>query len=131
MNFEIVGQRKFADNLGALNLIEWPKELPFQPKRVFWVTDVPVASKRGFHAHKTGHQILFCVQGSILLTLRTQFDEESVLLSAGGPGVWMKNLTWGEQTFLSEQAILMVLASNQFEESDYVRDFDEFLRLTK
>lgn len=130
MEFEQVDQRKFSSDLGTLNLVELSKELPFLPKRVFWVTDVPQGSKRGFHAHKTGHQLIFCLRGSIRLTLRTSSSENSVILSEGGSGFLMPNLTWGEQEFLSEGAILLVLASNQYEESDYIRDFGEFLRLS-
>ena len=129
--FELVAQRRFIDERGSLNLLESSKELPFTPTRVFWVTGVPKGSKRGFHAHKTGNQLLFCVQGSILLTLKTQAEEETVLLSAESPGVWMKNMVWGEQTFLTEDAVLLVFASNAFEESDYLRDFGEFLKLSK
>ena len=129
--FELVAQRRFIDERGALNLLEASRELPFTPKRVFWVTGVPKGSERGFHAHKTGNQLLFCVQGSILLSLKTHAGDETILLSPEGPGVWMKNMIWGEQTFLTEDSVLLVFASNEFDESDYLRDFDEFLKLSE
>jgi dTDP-4-dehydrorhamnose 3,5-epimerase-like enzyme len=129
--FELVTQRRFIDERGALNLLEASKELPFAPQRVFWVTGVPKGSERGFHAHKTGNQLLFCLQGSILLTLKTHSEEEKIVLSAESPGVWMKNMVWGEQTFLTEDSVLLVFASNEFDESDYLRDFEEFLKLSK
>ena len=131
MDFEFLSQRRFVDERGALNLLESGKDLPFNAQRLFWVTGVPKGSVRGFHAHKTGHQLLFCIKGEILLTLKSLADSESIALSEDGPGVWMKNLTWGEQTFLTEGAILLVLASDVFDESDYIRDFDEFLTLVK
>ena len=129
--FELVTHRRFIDERGALNLLESSKELPFTPHRVFWVTGVPKGSKRGFHAHKTGNQLLFCLQGSILLTLKTHAEEETIVLSADSPGVWVKNMVWGEQTFLTGDAVLLALASNEFDESDYIRDFDEFSELSK
>ena len=129
--FELVAQRRFIDERGALNLLESSKELPFTPRRVFWVAGVPRGSKRGFHAHRTGNQLLFCLQGSILLTLKTHAEEETIVLSSEGPGVWMRNMVWGEQTFLTEDAVLLVFASNNFDEGDYIRDFDEFSELSK
>jgi UDP-2-acetamido-3-amino-2,3-dideoxy-glucuronate N-acetyltransferase len=129
--FELVAHRRFIDERGALNLLESSKELPFTPKRVFWVTGVPKGSERGFHAHKTGNQLLVCLQGKILLTLKTHSEEEKIVLSAESPGVWMKNMVWGEQTFLTEDSVLLVFASNDFDESDYLRDFEEFLKLSK
>ena len=129
--FELVAQRRFIDERGALNLLESSKELPFTPRRVFWVVGVPRGSERGFHAHRTGNQLLFCLQGSILLTLKTHAQEETIVLSSEGPGVWMRNMVWGEQTFLTEDAVLLVFASNEFDESDYLRDFEEFLKLSK
>lgn len=129
--FELVEQRRFKDERGVLNLLESSRELPFAPKRLFWITGVPIGTKRGFHAHKTGLQLLFCPKGSIELTLRTHDQEDSVILNDEGPGVWVKNMVWGEQKFLTGDAVLLVLASNDFEEVDYVRDFSEFVALSE
>ena len=129
--FELVAQRRFIDERGSLNLLEASKELPFLPKRIFWVKGVPKGSERGFHAHRTGNQLLFCLNGSIQLTLKTHSRQESLVLSEESPGVWMKNMVWGEQRFLTDDAVLLVFASNEFDESDYLRDFSEFLELSK
>ena len=129
--FELVAQRSFIDERGSLNLLEASKELPFLPRRIFWVKGVPKGSERGFHAHRTGNQLLFCLNGSIQLTLKTHSGQESLVLSEESPGVWMKNMVWGEQKFLTDDAVLLVFASNEFDESDYLRDFNEFLELSK
>ena len=129
--FEFIHQRRFSDPRGTLDLMEASKELPFLPKRFFWVYGVPEGSERGFHAHKTGHQVLFCLDGAIELTLRNHDSEKSILLNSGGPGVWVKNMVWAQQKFLSEGALLVVFASNEFDESDYIRDFVEFTKLSK
>lgn len=129
--FELVTHRRFIDERGALNLLESSKELPFAPRRVFWITGVPMGSKRGFHAHKTGNQLLFCLSGSILLTLKTHAQEDTIVLSAESPGVWMKNMVWGEQTFVTNDALLLVFVSNDFDEGDYLRDFEEFFKLSQ
>lgn len=129
--FERISRRRLIDDRGKLSLLEVSKELPFAPKRVFWVEGVQEGIKRGFHAHRTGTQVLFCMRGSIELSLRTFHHEELLTLDAESPGVWMQNMVWGEQRFTSEGTILLVLASNEFDESDYIRDFDEFMTLSK
>jgi len=129
--FELIHQRRFSDPRGTLDLMETSKDLPFPPKRFFWVFGVPEGSERGFHAHKTGQQVLFCLDGAIELTLRNHDSEESIVLHSGGPGVWMKNMVWAQQKFLSEEALLFVFASNEFDESDYIRDFGEFTELSR
>jgi dTDP-4-dehydrorhamnose 3,5-epimerase-like enzyme len=129
--FELVAQRRFLDERGSLNLLEASRELPFLPRRIFWVKGVPKGSERGFHAHRTGNQLLFCLTGSIQLTLKTHSGQESLVLSEESPGVWMKNMVWGEQKFLTDDAVLLVFASNEFDEGAYLRDFNEFLELSK
>lgn len=129
--FELVSQRRFIDERGSLNLLELANELPFSPRRIFWVTGVPKGSERGFHAHKTGNQLLFCVKGSIQLNLKSHSGADSLLLREESPGVWMKNMVWGEQTFLTDDAVLLVFASNEFDESDYLRDFEAFMKLSE
>lgn len=129
--FELVSQRRFIDERGSLNLLESANELPFSPRRIFWVTGVPKGSERGFHAHKTGNQLLFCLKGAIQLNLKSHSGADSLLLSEESPGVWMKNMVWGEQTFLTDDAVLLVFASNEFDESYYLRDFEAFMKLSE
>jgi dTDP-4-dehydrorhamnose 3,5-epimerase-like enzyme len=131
VDFEVIAPRKFDDERGSLRVLESGRDLPFTPKRLFWLTNVPKGESRGFHAHRTGHQMLFCIAGSILLTLRSSHGSEAVLLSGGGPGIWMKNMTWGEQQFLAENSVLLVLASNEFDEYDYIRNFEDYVSLTQ
>jgi UDP-2-acetamido-3-amino-2,3-dideoxy-glucuronate N-acetyltransferase len=131
VDFEIIAPRKFDDERGSLQVFESSWGFPFTPKRFFWLTNVPKGESRGFHAHRFGHQLLFCLAGSILVTLRSPHESEAVLLFSGGPGVWMKNMTWGEQQFLSEDAVLLVMASNEFDEADYIRSFEEYVLLSK
>ncbi|QKJ25050.1 FdtA/QdtA family cupin domain-containing protein [Aquiluna borgnonia] len=128
--FELVAPKVSKDIRGDLHAIEFPAVLPFDPKRIFWVREVPQGETRGFHAHKTGQQVLFCLSGSIELVLRDSTGTQTILLSDQGPGVWMKEMTWGEQKFLTAGAILLVVASNTYDESDYIRDLEEFRELS-
>lgn len=131
MNFKIIERRQFADERGTLHLLEWNKTIPFSAKRFFWVCDVPIGARRGFHAHKSGRQLLICIKGSISVTLKTHDMETSILINDEGPGILVENMVWGEQQFLSSGAILLVVASNEYQESDYVRNFGDFLELSK
>lgn len=131
MIFEFLKPRYFLDDRGHLTLLEFQKDLPFEPKRVFWISGVPIGTTRGFHAHKQGQQALFCLHGRIEVTLKTGTNSQAISLSEEGPGVWVNNMVWGEQKFVTHGATLLVFASMPFEEGDYVRDFSEYLLLSK
>lgn len=121
----------FIDERGNLSVIQEGAALPFTPKRVFWVGGVPIGETRGFHAHRTGQQLLFCLAGEISATFDDGFKREAISLLPNGRGVWMEMHVWSEQLFLKRDSILLVLASNEFDESDYIRDRDEFTRLVQ
>lgn len=131
MSWEIIQPNFFFDERGTLSIIQSQAGLPFLPKRVFWVCGVPEGATRGQHAHRTGQQLLFCLSGEISAMFFDGSIRETALLKPDGIGVWMKSLVWGEQTFLKPDTILLVLASNEFDSSDYIRDKEEFNLLTK
>ena len=112
--------------LGILVVADYLIDLPFEPKRSFWVQDVPVGATRGFHAHRTGQQILVCLTGRILAKFTDGYHSAELELSSSETAVWMKNMVWGEQTFVEPKSVLLVLASNPYDESDYIRDRQEF-----
>lgn len=129
--WQVVNPIQFSSAKGNLKLLECAVSLPFEPKRIFWVSDVPAGEARGFHAHLTGEQVLFCLSGEIRAKFDDGFKSEEIVLTPKGSGVWMKNLVWGEQTFLEPSSILLVLASNLFVEEDYLRDRNLFEALIK
>ncbi len=116
---------------GSLSVVELSENMPFMPLRFFWVTQVPAGAARGFHAHKSGQQVLFCLHGKILARVDNGSTSQEVTLEAGGSGLWMKNEVWGEQVFLEPDSVLLVLASNEYDESDYIRDRAEFEELVR
>ncbi len=120
----------FSGPNGALSLLPMQSMSGFL-QRVFWVTNVPEGTTRGFHAHKTGHQILICLAGSVSAKFDNGTVSEDILLLPGGMAVWMENMVWGEQTFLEKDSILLVLASNEYDEEDYIRDRNEFEALAQ
>lgn len=128
-SWEVIEPSRFRDGRGELSVLDTKSTLPFLPKRVFWIRDVPAGEIRGLHAHQTGLQLLICVSGSITASVSDGEITEQFQLSADGPALWMKNLVWGEQKFNEDGSTLLVLASNSFEEEDYIRDFEAFLAL--
>lgn len=116
---------------GGLWVIDDLESSAFSPGRVFWVTNVPAGATRGFHAHKTGRQVLLCLSGRIVAKFDNGKVVEEIELTKDGPGILMENMVWGEQTFVEPGSILLVLASNNYDEQDYIRSRIEFDSLLK
>jgi UDP-2-acetamido-3-amino-2,3-dideoxy-glucuronate N-acetyltransferase len=131
MPWSHISAEQYRDQRGILRVLSVERETGMSIKRVFWVSDVAPGETRGQHAHKSGHQVLICLSGSLEVTLRDHLGEETIVLSPNSPAIWMKPLTWGVQRFLQPETVLLVLASNEFDESDYIRDEQEFRSLVQ
>ncbi|MBY0510656.1 MAG: WxcM-like domain-containing protein [Rhodospirillaceae bacterium] len=118
----------FRDLRGSLAVAEYGKSLPFQPKRCFMVFDVPSREVRGEHAHKTLHQFLICVKGQLSVVVDNGNDRAEVRLDGPGIGLHLPARVWGIQYKFSPDAVLMVLASDGYDENDYIRDYGEYIR---
>lgn len=117
-----------TDLRGDLCAAEIEKDLPFTPKRVFYVYNVPDARVRGEHAHKECHQFLIAVRGSISVVADDGQHREEFLLDRPWLGLHLPPHVWGIQYKYSSDALLMVLASHEYDANDYIRDYEEFLR---
>lgn len=117
------------DMRGDLSVAEMGKGLPFLPRRCFVVFDVPSREVRGAHAHRTLHQFLVCVAGDCHLVVDDGRNREDLHLCGPGMGVHLRPMVWGTQYGFSRDAVLLVLASRPYDADDYIRDYDEFLRL--
>lgn len=121
-----------ADDMrGSLAASELTQDLPFVPRRFFVVYHVPSAEARGEHAHRSCHQFLICVAGSVVVLVDDGAGRAQVVLDDPGLGLYMPPMVWGTQYAHSPDAILAVLASDPYDSNDYVRDYDEFLRLRR
>jgi UDP-2-acetamido-3-amino-2,3-dideoxy-glucuronate N-acetyltransferase len=116
-----------TDLRGDLSAIEWEKDLPFIPKRVFFVYNVPSSSVRGEHAHKICHQFITCIHGSIAVIVDDGKNREEFHLSDPHIGIHIPPGVWGIQYKYSSDAVLFVLASHEYDAADYIRDYDEYL----
>lgn len=122
-NFEAHG-----DDRGQLVALEEFKDYPFSVKRVYYIYDTLTGVVRGHHAHKCLKQILVCVHGSCKIHLDNGSETAEVTLDKPTKGLYIENDMWREMYDFSPDAVLLVLASQLYDESDYIRDYDEFLR---
>jgi len=121
----------FADLRGHLAVAERGRHVPFEPRRTFFVYGVPSREVRGEHAHKTLHQFLVCVNGECSVLVDDGTRREEILLRGPQTGIYVPPRVWAVQYKFSPDAILAVLASAPYDEADYIRDYDTFLRLVK
>ena len=120
-----------ADLRGKLTFGEVASDLPFVPRRYFIVYAVPSSEVRGEHAHRTLEQFLICVHGSCSVMLDDGTHRAEVRLDAPDVGVYVPALVWGVQYKYSRDAVLLVLASAEYEAADYIRDYAEFLAVVR
>jgi dTDP-4-dehydrorhamnose 3,5-epimerase-like enzyme len=106
--------QRFTDARGSLLSLEW-EQLPFVPRRIFTVSDVPRGTVRGKHGHKTGTQLLAAIQGEIEVMLKHGGDEQIIILTPDKPALLVRPGVWFSQTYLTKGAVLLVLASESYD----------------
>jgi uncharacterized RmlC-like cupin family protein len=125
MNSRIIKIPKIEDPRGNLSVIE-NDVVPFEMKRVYYLYDVPSGAERGGHAHKELIQFLVALSGSFDVILNDGKEEKTVTLNKPFEGLLIANGIWRELKNFSSGAVCLVVASDVFEEADYIRDFEEF-----
>lgn len=119
-----------GDERGQLVALEEFKDIPFAIKRVYYMYDTGKGVHRGAHAHKALQQILICIHGSCKVLLDNGREKKVVPLEKPYEGLYIANHMWREMYDFSPDAVLMVLASRLYDETDYIRDYDEFLKFS-
>lgn len=120
-----------SDARGFLSFGQTGAQLPFVPQRYFLIAGVPEGSLRGEHAHRELEQFLVCVHGACRLVIEDGERREEVRLDSPAVGVYLPPMIWATILHDSPATTVMVLASDVYRESDYIRDYDEFLALTR
>ncbi|WP_279145518.1 sugar 3,4-ketoisomerase [Photobacterium carnosum] len=120
-----------GDDRGGLISLEQNKNIPFDIKRVYYILDTQQGVARGFHAHKDLQQVAICVKGSCRFILDDGVQRESVILDKPNIGLFIDSMMWREMHDFSEDCVLMVIANHHYDEADYIRDYDEFMRVVK
>ena len=123
---KIIDLPKICDPRGNLTVAQGDIDVPFDIKRVYWVYDVPAGEYRGGHAHKQCKELLVALSGSFHVTLDDGERRETYLLNHPYQGLLIDTGIWRTLDDFSSGAVCLVLASQLFEESDYIREYDEY-----
>ena len=115
------------DLRGTLSAGEFPRQIPFVPKRYFIVFDVPGQDVRGEHAHRHCHQFMICARGSVTVVVDDGKTSEEIPLNSPNLGLYVPPKIWAVQYKYSPDALLLVFASDLYDPDDYIRDYDDFL----
>lgn len=131
MKVDIINLPKILDDRGNLSVIEEETHIPFKIKRVYWIYDVPGGEFRGSHAFKNTHEFIVCLSGSFDVILSDGNEEQKISLNRSYYGVYIPRLIWRTLNNFSTNSLALVLASEEYDENDYLRDFNEFVSLLK
>ena len=124
---KIINFTPLGDERGSLLALEGNKNVPFGIKRVYSIFGTKEGVSRGFHAHRNLKQIAVCLTGNCRFVLDNGRQKEEIILDDATKGLLIESLTWREIYDLSSDCVLMVLASEYYDESDYIRDYQQFL----
>jgi hypothetical protein len=122
---------KISDPRGNLTFIEGGRHIPFDIKRVYYLYDVPGGAERGGHAHKELHQLIVAMSGSFDVVLDDGTSKKRIHLDRSYSGLYVCPMIWREIDNFSSGSVCMVLASNTYSETDYYRDYGEYLSVLK
>lgn len=131
MEVKIIQLEEHGDDRGTLIALEQMKNVPFEIKRVYYMYDTGCGVRRGFHAHKNLKQMLVCVHGTCKILLDDGKEKAEILLDCPNKGLLIESHIWREMFDFSHDAVLMVLASELYAESDYIRDYNDFMTYIK
>ena len=127
MDIKIIDLPKITDPRGNLTVAESMINVPFNIRRAYWLYDVPGGESRGGHAHKRLRQLVIALSGSFTVTLDDGRERRTVLLNHPYQGLMIETDVWRTLDDFSSGAVCLVLASELFDEDDYIYDYDEFL----
>lgn len=128
LNTALIDFPKITDPRGNLTVAQAHTDVPFSIKRAYWVYDVPAGECRGGHAHKSCKEVLVALSGSFHVTVDNGEEQKTVLLNHPYQGLLIDTDVWRTLDDFSSGAVCLVLASEPFDEDDYIREYDDFLR---
>lgn len=128
---EILDIESRGDERGQLIALENNKNIPFVIKRVYYLTQTREDVARGFHAHKELMQVAVCISGRCLMKLDDGVNQEEVWLDSPVKAILIRKMIWREMHHFSPDCVLLVLASELYDEQDYIRSYSDFKLLAK
>ncbi len=129
--YKILNFNAFGDEDGLLISLEQNHNIPFEIKRVYYIFNTNYGVIRGKHAHKNLEQVLICTSGSCKVSLDDGENKQEYTLNCKTQGLYIKDMIWREMFDFSNNCVLMVLASELYNENDYVRSYEEFIKMCK
>jgi oxalate decarboxylase/phosphoglucose isomerase-like protein (cupin superfamily) len=130
MNYKIIDIPKINNTRGNIGVVE-NDTIPFDVKRVYYLFDVPSGAKRGGHAHKKLKQVILAISGSFDVVLKDGKSKEIITLNRPDKGLLIENNIWRELENFSSGSVCLVLASEEFSEADYIRNYKDYLSFLK
>ena len=125
----IVNLPKFLDARGNLSFVEQENHIPFAIKRTYWLYDVPGGECRGGHAYRENQEFIVALSGSFDVILDDGSEKRNFTLNRSYYGLYVPKGMWREMNNFSTNSLAMILSSTDYDADDYVRDYDEFLKL--
>lgn len=119
--------KTLGDDRGSLISLEQNKNIPFEIKRIYYIFGTKENVARGFHAHKKLRQLAICVKGSCRFIMDNGTHKEEIILDTPDKGLMIDTMQWHEMHDFSDDCIIIVLASDFYDESDYIRNYDDFM----
>lgn len=129
--YETIELNSIGDSRGELISLEALKSIPFEIKRVYYIFNVPQGISRGFHAHKELRQLMICMSGGCTIRLDNGSETTEVPLDSPKKALLLESGIWREMADFSKDCVLVVIADREYDESDYIRDYDSFLKYQK
>ena len=128
---KIINLPKFLDVRGNLSFVEQENHIPFEIIRTYWLYDVPGGEARGGHAYKENQEFIVALSGSFDVILDDGIEKKKFTLNRSYYGLYVPKGLWREMDNFSTNSLAMILSSTGYDANDYVRDYDEFLKLKK
>ncbi|MGR5336224.1 sugar 3,4-ketoisomerase [Vibrio gigantis] len=129
MDIKIIQFQSHGDDRGALVSLEQCEQIPFDIQRVYYIFNTKEETRRGFHAHKKLKQLAIVLKGSCRFLLDNGKEKVELLLDNPAQGLFIDSFIWREMFDFSDDCVLMVLADSIYDELDYIRDYDEFIKV--
>ena len=126
---KILNLPKILDKRGNLSFIEQENHVPFKIRRTYWIYDVPGGEKRGGHAYKNNEELIVALSGSFDVIVNDGKEKKTFSLNRSYYGLYVPKGTWREMQNFSTNSLALILSSTNYDESDYIRDYDEFMQI--